>query len=324
MFTCATGALGDNQRTMIGIVLRFVVLAALFCFGTAAGASARVEHVFIISIDGGKPLGIQNSQMPVIKKLIKEGACTWLAQTINPSLTLPAHTSMLTGVPMEKHGVTWNNWSPSNGLVSVPTVFTAAKQAGLSTAMFVGKEKFRHFLQPNTVDEFWYDAANAVVVMKSDSGGKVVKKEGNIFAIQVATNAADYIIKNKPNLCFIHFTDPDTVGHEFGWDTREQLKSFADVDVALGLIRKAIQKAGIARRSVILISADHGGHGKGHSQGTPEDKTIPWIAWGQGVRKRFTITDPVGTCDTAATALWLLGVQPIAAMDGVPVTSAFK
>ena len=69
---------------------------------------------------------------------------------------------------------------------------------------------------------------------------------------------------------------------------------------------------------------DHGGHGKGHSQGTPEDMTIPWIACGQGVKKHFEITAPVNTCDTAATALWLLGVQPIAALDGVPVTSAFK
>lgn len=231
---------------------------------------------------------------------------------------------MLTGVPMAKHGVTWNNWSPTNGTVGVPTVFTAARQAGLSTAMFVGKEKFRHLLQPNTVDEFYYDANNAVVVMKSDSGDRVVKKEGNIFAGMVATNAANYIIKNKPNLCFIHFTDTDTIGHEFGWDSPEQLKAFADTDVALGLIQKAIQKAGIARRSVIIISADHGGHGRGHSKGTPEDMTIPWIVSGQGVKKNFTITAPVNTCDTAATVLWLLGVEPRAAMDGTPVISAFK
>ena len=65
-------ALGDNQQTMIGIVSRFVVLAALFCFGTAASAAARVEHVFIISIDGGKPEGIRHSKMPVLQKLVKE------------------------------------------------------------------------------------------------------------------------------------------------------------------------------------------------------------------------------------------------------------
>jgi len=309
---------------MIRSVLRLVLLALIGGFGLTACAAPRAEHVFIISIDGGKPATILQSRMPVLNRLVKDGACTWTAQTIIPPLTLPAHTSMLTGVPMAKHGVTWNNWSPTNGTVGVPTVFTAARQAGLSTAMFVGKEKFRHLLQPNTVDEFYYDANNAVVVMKSDSGDRVVKKEGNIFAGMVATNAANYIIKNKPNLCFIHFTDTDTIGHEFGWDSPEQLKAFADTDDALGLIQKAIQKAGIARRSVIIISADHGGHGRGHSKGTPEDMTIPWIVSGQGVKKNFTITAPVNTCDTAATVLWLLGVEPRAAMDGTPVISAFK
>ena len=309
---------------MIGFVARSIVFVGVCCLGIVANATPRTEHVFIISIDGGKPEAIQESKMPVLKRLVKEGACTWTAQTITPSITLPAHASMLTGVPMEKHHITWNNWIPTNGLIQVPTVFAAAKQAGLSTAMFVGKEKFRHFLQPNTVDEFYYDCSNAVVVMKSDSGDKVVKKEGNIFAKMVATNAAAYIIKHKPNLCFIHFTDTDTIGHEFGWSSPEQLKAFADTDAALGIIRKAIQKAGIARRSVIIISADHGGHDKGHSKSTPEDMTIPWITWGQGVKKRFAISDPVYTCDTAATALWLLGLKPITPLDGVVVSSAFK
>jgi predicted AlkP superfamily pyrophosphatase or phosphodiesterase len=309
---------------MIGFVARSIVFVGVCCLSLVANATPRTEHVFIISIDGGKPEAIQKSKMPVLKRLVKEGACTWTAQTITPSITLPAHASMLTGVPMEKHHITWNSWIPTNGLIRVPTVFAAAKQAGLSTAMFVGKEKFRHFLQPNTVDEFYYDHSNAVVVMKSDSGDKVVKKEGNIFAKMVATNAAAYITKHKPNLCFIHFTDTDTIGHEFGWSSPEQLKAFADTDAALGIIRKAIQKAGIARRSVIIISADHGGHDKGHSKGTPEDMSIPWITWGQGVKKRFAITDPVYTCDTAATALWLLGLKPTTPLDGVVVSSAFK
>lgn len=309
---------------MFGLIRCFAVLTLLGLLPLAATAAPRAEHVFIISIDGGSPPVIEQSKMPALKKLVKEGAHSWHAQTIKPSLTLPSHTSMLTGVPMEKHKVTWNHISTTNGIVEVPTVFTAAKQAGYSTAMFVGKEKFAHLLQTNTVDHFYYDRANDVVVMKSDSGDKAVKKEGNIFAKMVATNAADYIIKNKPNLCFIHFTDTDTIGHEFGWGSPEQIKAFAETDAALDTILKAIRKAGIAKRSVVLISADHGGHGKGHSQGTPVDMQIPWIAWGKDVKKGCEIISPVNTCDTAATALWLLGVSPASKLDGVPVTSAFK
>ena len=71
------------------------------------------------------------------------------------------------------------------------------------------------------------------------------------------------------------------------------------------------------------MSADHGGHNKTHGTKSPEDMTIPWIVWGEGVKPGFKITAPVTTCDTAATALWLLDVPLPSNLDGKPVTSAF-
>lgn len=304
------------------VVCRAVLLSALCVFFTSC-AAPRTGHVVIISIDGGKPATMQQSQMPVLNQLAREGAATWNAQTIFPPITLPSHTSMLTGVPMETHGVTWNDWTPTNGIVRVPTVFAAAKQAGLSTALFAGKEKFRHLLLTNTVDEFYYDTSNAVIVLKSDNGDKVIKKEGCIASLVVASNAASYIIAHQPNLCFIHFADPDSVGHAFGWDSPEQQKAFGEADTALGIVLSAIKQAGLAGNSVVIVTADHGGHGKGHGKNIPEDMTIPWIVWGEGVKKNYTITNAVNTCDTAATALWLLDVKPLKPMTGRPVTSAF-
>lgn len=310
---------------MIGFMRRVVIVAGILAFTLAAFAAPRAAHVFVISIDGGNPEIMQRSPMPVLKKLAKEGAHTWQAQTIVPSLTLPAHTSMLTGVRPDKHRITWNNWMPTNGLVRTPTIFAAAHPAGFSTAMFVGKEKFRHLLLPGTVDVFNYDLTAAVDVTKSENGGATnMKKEGNVSARVVAAEAADYIVKHKPNLCFIHFADPDGIGHTFGWGSPQQIKAFADTDAALGILLKALRRARIEKDSVIIISADHGGHGRGHSQGTPADMTIPWIAWGKGVNRRSEITVPVNTCDTAATALWLLGVEPLTSLDGVPVFTAFE
>lgn len=324
MFACTRRTLRDNEWLMILKVVRFVILAAVCGFSLTGRAAPRAEHVFIISIDGAAPGVIQQSRMPVLKKLVAAGACTWDAQTIKPCTTLPAHTSMLTGVGAKQHKMTWNSWIPTNGLVEVPTIFAIAKKAGLSTAMFVGKEKFRHLEQPGTLDVFNYDRANSIVILKSDSGGEDKKKEGNVFARMVATNAASYILKHKPNLCFIHFPDPDSYGHEFGWGSTEQIRALADSDAGLDIIMKAIRKAGIAKRSVILITADHGGHGKGHSKGEPVDMQIPWIASGLGVKKGFTITEPVSTRDTAATALWLLDLQPPSKLDAAVVSSAFK
>jgi predicted AlkP superfamily pyrophosphatase or phosphodiesterase len=307
---------------MIGKFFQFSL--ALACLFLVSCSTPRTEHVFIVSIDGGKPAVMRQSQMPVLNQLIREGACDWNAQTIVPPITLPAHTSMLTGVPMAQHGLTWNDWKPTNGLVQVPTIFSAVKKTGLSTALFAGKEKFRHLLLPGTVDKFYYDASNAVIILKSDNGGEVYRKEGCIAALVVASNAANYIVRHKPNLCFIHFADPDSVGHKFGWDSPEQIKAYGEADQALGVVIAAIKQADIAKRSVVIVTADHGGHDKGHGKNIPEDMTIPWIAWGGGVKKHFTITNAVNTCDTAATALWLLDAQPLVKMTGQPVTSAFE
>ena len=309
---------------MIRFRLCFVLVAALCGLAVSAQAGPRAEHVFIISLDGGKPAAMEQSKMPVLERMVSEGAHTWTANTTFPSTTLPGHTSMLTGVGPEKHQVLWNDWVPAKGVVQVPTVFSEAKRAGLSTAMFAGKEKFRHLLHTNTVDWFDYNRAAVGEVIKSDNGEAKVKKEGTVLADKVARNAAAYIVQQKPNLCFIHFADPDVVGHQSGWDSPEQLRAFAQTDAALDVIWKAIRKAGIADESVVIVSADHGGHGTGHGTKSLEDMHIPWIVWGKGVKRGFTITAPVTTFDTTATALWLLNVPCPASMDGRPVTSAFE
>jgi predicted AlkP superfamily pyrophosphatase or phosphodiesterase len=267
-----------------------------------APPAGRVKHVFIVSFDGGKPSVMKESKMPVLMRMVGEGACSWEAQTVVPSITLVSHTSMLTGVQPVKHKITWNDWLPEKGMVTVPTVFSLAKEKGLKTAMFVGKPKFLHLYRPKDLNEFSLPSYDAKTV---------------------ATVAGRYIESSKPNLCFVHFSDSDGAGHKFGWGTPEQKQAFADEDEALNTLRNAIKKAGIENESVIILSADHGGHAKTHGTTMPEDMTIPWIAWGAGVKKGYAITTPVSTCDTAATALWLLGVPLPGDLDGKPVTGAF-
>ena len=262
--------------------------------------------------------------MPTLDQFVTEGACTWEAQTVFPSITLPAHTSMLTGVLPAKHQIMWNSYKPQEGSVKVPTVFALAKQAGYSTAMFVGKEKFKHLLQPGTVDEFNYNRSVSGEETKLMVGSSKPVKEDTVLTKHVAASAAAYIAAKPPNLCFIHFTDSDSTGHKYGWGSPEQIKAFADEDAGLEVVLQAIRKAGLAESSVVIVTADHGGHAKTHGANSPDDMTIPWVIWGKGVKKHFTITAPVMTCDTTATALWLLDVSCPDDLDGKPVTSAFN
>jgi arylsulfatase A-like enzyme len=279
----------------------------------SASAAPRAEHVFIISFDQGNPDLIQKAPMPTFQAMAAEGAHDWNAYTIVPSSTLPAHTSMLTGVGPQAHQILWNDYQPNKGLVKIPTIFSLAKQHGLVTAMFVGKEKFEHLILPGSLDAFVWPETN--------NDARAVAK---LFAAQVG--------KLKPNLCFIHFRDPDTEGHAHGANSPEKLQALADCDAALKTIKDAIADADLTN-SVIILTADHGSHdmkdqtGKTigtHGSAEPEDVKIPWVAWGKGVKKDFTITAPVVQYDTAATALWLLDVPVPESFWGRPVASAFE
>lgn len=295
----------------------FALFIAIILFQSGvmpAFAAPRVRHVFIISYDQGNPELIRTNDLPMFHQMVKEGAHTWEAYTIVPSITLPSHTSMLTGVGIQKHQVTWNSYVPTNGFVKVPTIFSMAKERKLRTAMFVGKEKFKHLEVPGTIDE--------LVWPQPDDDAKSVARA---FAAEFG--------KTKPNLCFIHFRDPDTVGHATGAYSPEKVQALKDCDEALKTIKDAVAAAGVLDQSVFILTADHGAHdaknkeGKtvgSHGDARPEDVLIPWVAWGKGVRKNFTVTAPVIQYDTAATALWLLRVPLPEHFWGRPVTSAFK
>src|SRR6267378_3240742 len=54
------------------------------------------DHVIVISVDGLRADAIHKFHAPTIERLMREGRYSLTAQTINTSLTLPAHTSMLT------------------------------------------------------------------------------------------------------------------------------------------------------------------------------------------------------------------------------------
>lgn len=298
------------------------LLFATAILSLPAAAAPRAEHVFIISIDGAKPAVIAESEAPTLKKIAAEGAVTWQASTIFPSLTLPSHTSMLTGVGPDKHQILWNGYTPIKGFVKVPTVFSLLKSADPKaiTAMFVGKVKFRHLWLKDSLDLFDFGGPQSPKPVVAAPEIEKDKKPSQM----VTKQAVPWLKEHKPRLTFIHFPDVDTAGHKDGWGSPQQKEALKVTDQALWQVWQAIKDAGIADSSVMLITADHGGHDKTHGLDIPDDMIIPWVAWGKGVKKNFTITEKVTTYDTAATALWLLDVPVPAEFDGKPVTSAFE
>ena len=266
---------------------------------TATPLSGPVR-VLILSIDGFRPEAIELTPMRNLQTLMQESAYSLTAQTIFPSSTLPAHSSMLTGLCPDKHGVDWNDYRPDRGYANGKDIFDLAHAAGLRTVMVVGKEKLRQVTEPESTDVFEFINDRDVVI-----------------AARVAE-----LIPQGFDLMFVHFPTPDWMGHEYGWLSPEQYSVLFRADEAIQTILNALGDADLRKDTLIIITADHGGHDTTHGSSRLEDMTIPWIIAGPGVGHIVLSTD-VNTTDTTATVAWALGLPLQPEWDGRPVLEAF-
>ena len=265
------------------------------------------DHVIVISVDGLRPDAIAKFEAKTIQRLMREGRYSLTAQTIAPSNTLPSHTSMLTGVDVDAHGITWNSDKTGQfGHVKVPTVFGLAHDAGFTTAAFFSKTKFHHIDAPNTIDH-----------VKAPKGGSIPWNAGKTVDLVKA-----HLDRATPNLVFVHLADADFVGHSFGWMGWMYGMAVRNADAAIADVLKVADERFGRGRYTVLLTADHGGHGKRHGSADPRDTTIPWIVWGAGVQPGEPLSG-IRTMDTAATVLWLLGVDAPSTLTGRVVRAGF-
>ncbi len=284
--------------TIIANKLRFSILLIFCLVFTDYGADEK-RYVIIISVDGLRPDAINKHNNPTMYMMKEKGADFINAMTISPSITLPSHTSMLTGMKSSRHKILWNRFRPKEGTVKVATCFQIARKAGKKTAMFVGKEKLKHLQQKEALDYF-------------DFPGYKASKVAGSFSNYVAK-------KGLPELSFLHFSNTDGAGHKYGWMSKKYIREVAVVDRSVNHVLDIVKKADKKNNTIVILTADHGGKGHSHKKNIAENRKIPLIVYGPQVlaqkNKNF-----IYTYDTAATSLWLLGLYDVNhKMDGKPL-----
>jgi predicted AlkP superfamily pyrophosphatase or phosphodiesterase len=271
-------------------------------------AESVSRNVVVVSIDGLRPDAITAYGAPTLQRLMREGSYTLSASTVHPSKTLPSHTSMLTGQPPQRHGVLWNTVATADAAtVDVPNIFSVARAHGYSTAAFFSKAKFQPLQVEGTLD---YSQA---------PGGWF----GRWSSERTLSDVATYLAGARPNVLFVHLTDPDAAGHRAGWMTPEYGRAVLAADRAVDRLISLADRAYGSGNFSLIVTADHGGHGTDHGSDDPRDVTIPWITWGKGVKHGELTPSTVRTMDTAATVLWLLAVAEPSDWAGQPVVNAY-
>ena len=102
---------GKLRVVVVGIAgLAFVATGAgSLRAASTQGQSDRAEYVILVVLEGVDQASLKGGAMPVISRFVKEGSVTWSATAVTPPLRLPTMASLLTGMPVEKHGVTWDS-----------------------------------------------------------------------------------------------------------------------------------------------------------------------------------------------------------------------
>lgn len=245
-----------------------------------------LERVLVISLDGARPDALLMVGAEAILALAARGAVTWEAQTVHPAVTLPAHASMLTGLSIDEHELDHNNSFYPCVSIDARTFVTLAQEAGYRAAMVVGKEKLCQFHQSDAVDYTFARAGDRSVV-----------------------DRALELIADDYEVIFVHLPNPDYFGHSAGWMSPVYLTELKYTDAQVGRLLTALDENDLTSSTLVILTADHGGHDFSHGLDIPEDRHIPWIIAGAGVVPGADLGDNVNIGATAATVLWALGLS---------------
>lgn len=77
-------------------------------------------------------------------------------------------------------------------------------------------------------------------------------------------------------------------------------------------------------KTIFIVTADHGGIGKGHGGKTMQEMQTPFIISGKGIKKGVKITQSTMVFDTASTIAYIFKLNQPQVWIGRPIKQAFK
>jgi predicted AlkP superfamily pyrophosphatase or phosphodiesterase len=255
-----------------------------------AAAPARLaDHVVLVSIDGLRPEMYLDASWPapLLQQMAREGAHAGAVFGVFPSVTYPTHTTIVTGALPARHGIHYNTpfepagesgrWYWEASSIRVPTLWSAARAAGLTTAAVSWPVTVGAELDWN-VPEIWpleEEEGSIVAVQRRHDrpGGLVEELEreatgrltdelwdlGEMVRDDRAGEMAAWLLeRRRPALLLLHVLAVDHFQHEHGREHPLVRRALGAADRVLGRLVEAAQRAGIAPRTAFVVTGDHG------------------------------------------------------------------
>lgn len=240
------------------------------------------KRALVLSIDAmtGSDLAVAR-QYPHFSALLSDCALAAEVESVFPSLTYPCHVAMATGCHPKHTGVVNNEiflpdtlnrpWYFYAGQIGRPTIFDAARKAGISTGCVMwpcmgkgpidtlvpeiwGKTPDDPFLEPfcgaGTADfirEIWPRV-----------GGIAQGFRQPMFDRFVVAIAREVILRRRPELLYVHICQIDNAKHYSGLHSPQVHSAIENTDQLIGSLLDALDEAGLREETNIVLCSDHG------------------------------------------------------------------
>ncbi|HEV3455375.1 MAG TPA: sulfatase-like hydrolase/transferase [Thermoanaerobaculia bacterium] len=326
---------------LLGIAGALLLAAAMGCAprqGAAGGAAGRQQaeaprgsgaNLLLVTLDTVRAdhlgcYGDAAAETPALDRLAAEGVRFAHASTAAP-LTLPSHTTLLTGLLPPHHGTHNNGVRGLSG--STPTLATLLAGAGYRTAAFVAAFVLDHRFGLERGFEVYDDEierpANASWLLEAERPGD-----------QVVDRALAWLEREDPRPFFlwVHLYDahapynpPSPYRERHPGRPYDGAIAFADAQV--GRLLAALERRGLAAGTVVAVVADHGESLGEHGELThglllyEPALAVPLLLRAPGLAPRSVAT-PVSTVDLAPTLAGLLRRRWTRDLDGRDLSAA--
>lgn len=270
----------NRLRTLVALV---AAISMVILHGGAQAQRAR-PALIMVSLDGLRPdyvtaADAHGLKIPNLRRFLKEGAFADGVAGVIPTVTYPSHTTLITGVWPTRHGILANTtfdplgknqsgWYWYTEDIKVPTLWDAARQAGLTTASIQWPVSVGARVTWN-IPEVWRANTDedAKLLRALATEGLLPELEAelgpyprgqDVDADELRGRFATRLLeKKRPQLLTLHLLALDHVEHETGPFSPESFAVLERQDAVVGKLRDAAERVAPGNAYVAVVS-DHG------------------------------------------------------------------
>ena len=245
------------------------------------GKRSTDQRLIMISLDavGGQDLAYLCT-LPNFKRLWERAAKCTHVQSVYPSITYPAHVSIVTGKKPVHHGVINNtrlqpkrpepDWLWQRRFIKGTTLYDEALKKGWRVAALLWPVTAKSRITYNLPEIFPNRPWQNQIMVSAYNGSPVYEMDlyrrfGHMMdgirqpALDDFVHAsALYTIRHyNPEMMLVHFTDVDTNRHIYGVDHPKVMGALDRHDKRLGELMDALEETGDMDKTTVVILGDH-------------------------------------------------------------------